>query len=162
MYSTVNVCKIRPLTERVQALADISRSALCCHSNETRAPIANLPNNAQPQGTPYHSPKLHPGPWSSVGLRRGTDRHTHKTSVINVHFASSTTHAKCNDSIHERWRPTIAMNWWHYYKGYVLATFWEILLTGTDIDEITNYKYLVTSLHRAGYDCSQRAVTIVP
>ena len=41
--------------ERVQALADISRSALCCHSNETRAPIANPPNTAQLEGTPYHS-----------------------------------------------------------------------------------------------------------
>jgi len=29
------------------ALADISRSALCCHSNETRAPIANPPNSEQ-------------------------------------------------------------------------------------------------------------------
>jgi len=27
----------QPGTERVQALADISRSALSCHSNETRA-----------------------------------------------------------------------------------------------------------------------------
>jgi len=62
-------------TEQVQALADISRSALYCHSNETRAPIANLPNSAQLQGTPYHSPKLYPGPCSSVGMRRGTDRH---------------------------------------------------------------------------------------
>jgi len=33
------------------ALVDISRSALCCHSNETRAPIANPPNNAR-RGTP--------------------------------------------------------------------------------------------------------------
>jgi len=39
--------------ERVQALADISRSALCCHSNETRAPNANPPNSAQLEGTPY-------------------------------------------------------------------------------------------------------------
>jgi len=30
--------------DRVQALGDISRSALCCHSNETRAPIANPSN----------------------------------------------------------------------------------------------------------------------
>ena len=30
---------IKPGIERVQALANISRSALCCHSNETRAPI---------------------------------------------------------------------------------------------------------------------------
>jgi len=33
----------KPGTERVQALAGISRSAPCCHSNETRAPIANPP-----------------------------------------------------------------------------------------------------------------------
>jgi len=50
--------------------------ALCCHSNETRSPIANSPNSAQLGGTPYHSPKLDPGPCSSVGMRRGTDRHT--------------------------------------------------------------------------------------
>ena len=28
-----------------------SRSALCCHRNETRAPIANPPNSAQLEGT---------------------------------------------------------------------------------------------------------------
>jgi len=58
--------------ERVQALADISRSALyafavykaislayicvCCHSIETRALIANPPNSAQLEGTLYRSP----------------------------------------------------------------------------------------------------------
>jgi len=36
--------------------------ALCFHSNETRTPIANLPNITQLGGTPYHYPKLHPGP----------------------------------------------------------------------------------------------------
>jgi len=65
-----------PGIEWVQALADILHSALCCHSNETCAPIANPPNNAQPGGTTYHSPKLHPGLCSSVGMRQGTDRHT--------------------------------------------------------------------------------------
>jgi len=29
--------------------------ALCCHSNATRAPIANPPNSAQLGGNPYHS-----------------------------------------------------------------------------------------------------------
>jgi len=38
--------------DRVQALAYISRSALRCHSNETRAPIANPPNSAELEGTP--------------------------------------------------------------------------------------------------------------
>jgi len=50
-----------------------------CHSNETRAPIANLPNTAQLGVPTYHSPKLHLGPCSSVGMQRGT--HT----VIQTH-----------------------------------------------------------------------------
>jgi len=33
----------KPATEQVQVLADLSRSALCCHSNETHALIANTP-----------------------------------------------------------------------------------------------------------------------
>ena len=66
---------------------------LCRHSNETCAPIANPPNNAQLEGTSYHSPKLHPGPCSSVGMRQGTDTQTH---VTNIHFAPSMTRAKCN------------------------------------------------------------------
>jgi len=37
----------KPGIQRVQAFADISCSAICCHSNKTRAPIANLPNSAQ-------------------------------------------------------------------------------------------------------------------
>jgi len=78
---------ITPGIELVQALADILHSAIyastvykaissqayicvCCHSNKTRAPIANLPNSAQIEGSPYNSPKLHPGPCSSVGMRR--------------------------------------------------------------------------------------------
>jgi len=46
----------KPGTVRVQALTDISRSALCRHSNETSAPTANPPNSAQLEGTSYHSP----------------------------------------------------------------------------------------------------------
>ena len=42
-------------SEYIQTLADISRSVLYRHSNETRAPIANPPNSAQLEGTPYHS-----------------------------------------------------------------------------------------------------------
>jgi len=58
----------KPGTERVQALADILRSVLCCHSNKSHAPITNPPNSTQLEGTPYNSPKLHPGPCSSVGM----------------------------------------------------------------------------------------------
>jgi len=42
--------------ERVQALADILHSALCCHSNETYALIANLPNGAQLEALPTIPP----------------------------------------------------------------------------------------------------------
>ena len=51
-YVSVHRCVKKPGIEGVHALADISRSALCCHSNETRAPIANPPNSAQLEGTP--------------------------------------------------------------------------------------------------------------
>jgi len=70
--------------------------------NETRAPIANPPNSAQLEGTPYHSPsyiRVRAVVWA-CGERqahRQTDRQTHtQTRLTNIHFASSTTHAKCN------------------------------------------------------------------
>ena len=78
---------------RHRALADILPSALCCHSNETCAPIANPPNSAELAGTPYHSPKLHLDPCSSVGMRQGKDT---QTSMTNIHLASAASHAKCN------------------------------------------------------------------
>ena len=68
--------------------------ALCCYSNATGAPIANLPNSAQLGGSLYHAPKLHPGLCSSVGVWPQTDTQTHTQTTI--HFALSTTHAKCN------------------------------------------------------------------
>jgi len=59
------------------ALAEVCTiPALCCHSNETCAPIADPSNSAQLEGTPYHSSNLRLGPCSSVGIRRGTDSHT--------------------------------------------------------------------------------------
>ena len=62
---------------------------LCCHSNTTLAPIANPPNSAQLGGSPYHSPKLHPGPCNSVGMRprtdRRTDRQTHRHTDARDH-----------------------------------------------------------------------------
>jgi len=109
VYSVYNDFNIKPDIERVQTLADIGCSALCCHSNETREPIANPPNTAQLEGTPYHSSKLYPGPCSSVRMWRGTDRrhthtqtHTHtytQTALTTVHFASATPHAKCNKCV---------------------------------------------------------------
>jgi len=61
---------------------------LRCHSNEIRASIANPPNSAQLEGTLYHSPKLHPGPYSSVGMRRGTDTHTRDQYTFLVIYDS--------------------------------------------------------------------------
>jgi len=79
--------------QRVQVLADISRSALWCLSNETRAPTANPTSSAQLGATPCHSPKLHPGPSSSVRMWwRHADREIDTQTAI--HFASSATHAK--------------------------------------------------------------------
>jgi len=76
--------------------------ALCCHSNATHAPIANPPNSAQLEGSLYHTSKLHPGPCSNVGVRPRTDTDT-QTRVTTIHFASSTTHAKCNNRFTVLW-----------------------------------------------------------
>jgi len=65
---------------------------MCYHSNKARAPIVNPLNSAQLEGTPYHSPTART---SCVKMRRGTDT---QTAVTNVHFASLTPHAKCNNS----------------------------------------------------------------
>ena len=83
----------------------VARVRVCCHSNTTRAPIANPPNSAQLGGSLCHAPKLHPDPCSIAGVRPRTDRQAPRqtdtqtdtqTRVTTIHFASSTTHAKCN------------------------------------------------------------------
>ena len=63
--------------KRVQVFADISRSALYCRSNETRAPIANPPNSAQLEGTATIPPtyiRVRAVVWECG--ERQTDRHT--------------------------------------------------------------------------------------
>ena len=69
------------------------------HRNETRAPIANPPNNAQREGTPCHSPKLHPGRGVVWECCEGqTDRHTDgRGQYTFVHFVSATPDAKCDN-----------------------------------------------------------------
>jgi len=61
--------------ERVQALADISRSRYVVIATKpvNRLQIRPIVHN---YGHPYHSAKLHLGPCSSIGMRRLTDRHT--------------------------------------------------------------------------------------
>ena len=69
----------KPGIERVHALVDISRSALCCHSNETRAPIVNPPDNAQLEGTPtipLTCIRVCAVVWEYGETERHTDRHT--------------------------------------------------------------------------------------
>jgi len=90
--------------------------ALCCHSNATRAPIANPPNSAQLGVTPTIPPKLHPGPCSSVGMQPPTGTQTDKqTRVTTIHFASCTPHAKCSESIRQPdfyHMPRTKINYW--------------------------------------------------
>jgi len=84
-----------PGIERVQVLADILRLALCCHSNETRAPIANLSNCAQLEGTPTIPPSYNRV--RTVVWERGEGHQTDtQTAVTDIHFASATPRAKCN------------------------------------------------------------------
>jgi len=66
--------------ERVQALADISCSGYVF--------IATKPMHRLEIRPIVH--KLHPGPCSCVGMRRGTDTQT-RVTTIGLHFASSTT-----------------------------------------------------------------------
>jgi len=61
-----------PGTERVQPLADILRSGYVVIATK---PVPQL-QICTTRGHPYHCSKLHPGPRSSVGMWRGTDRHT--------------------------------------------------------------------------------------
>jgi len=90
-----------PGIERVQALADISRSALCCHGNKTCAPIANPPNRAQLEGTPYHSPsyiRIHAAVWACGETHTHYDTHTDKQTRVTLYISRRTTHVKCKQS----------------------------------------------------------------
>ena len=71
---------------------------VCCHTNETCAPITNPPNSAQLGGTPCHSPNLLPCTCSSVGMRRGTDSHTDGRGYNTFRLAMP--NAKCNNSVY--------------------------------------------------------------
>ena len=79
--------------------ANLHHLPVCCNSNAIRAAIANSPNSAQLKGIPYHSLKLHHGPYNSVGMRPWKVRQKHTDTqmrMTTIHFASSTTRAKCN------------------------------------------------------------------
>jgi len=62
--------------------------------------FANPPNSAQLGGMPYHSPKSHPGPCNSVGMRPRTDTQLDtQTRVTTIHSSWSMTHAKCKKTV---------------------------------------------------------------
>ena len=106
---------------------------LCCHSNETQASIANPPNSAQLGGTPYHSPKLHQGLSSSVGMWPQTDMRMQTDTqmrMTNIHFASSKTRAKCNN---------------HQPPNNHSHTFSKHLVLSTG--EVTNFIMLFTAIN---------------
>ena len=75
-------------------------------------PVHRLQIRPIVQGTPYHSPKLHPG--RTVVWECGeeqTDRQTDRqTAVVNIHFASAMTHAKCNKRCMACWWPRVTFN----------------------------------------------------
>jgi len=114
--------QLKPGIERLQALTDISRSVLCCHSNETHVPIANVPNSVQLEGAPYHSLNLHLGLCSSVGMWRGTDRQTHRR-IWPIYLSPRlclTWNVVCSYPIFDLSLITVPVSdccyfFWHYY-----------------------------------------------
>jgi len=55
-----------------------------------------IPNCVQLEGTTYHSPKLHQGVRSSIGMQCEQT----KTAVANMHPASAMPHAECNKELY--------------------------------------------------------------
>ena len=93
---------IQPVIRRVLASSLTFRiRGVCCHSNETHAPIANPPNSAQLRGTPYRYSELHTGRYSSVSMRQGTDtdRQTYRHRRDDQYaFRLAIPNAKCRES----------------------------------------------------------------
>ena len=62
--------------------------ALCCHSNATRAPMANPPNSAQLEGSLYHAPSSYirfravVSAYGRGQTHRHTDARDHKTFCV--------------------------------------------------------------------------------
>jgi len=82
-------------------LITVLRFALCCHSNATRAPIANPPNSAQlgaASTTPPSYIRVRAVVWAyGHGQTHRQIDTCRQTRVTTIHFASSTTHSKCNE-----------------------------------------------------------------
>jgi len=95
------VCHSTPDIERAQALADISRSALCYHIATKlvqRLQIRPIVHNKTASPTIARSCiRVRAAVWECGDGQIDTqsDRHT-ETAVTTIHFASSTTRSKCN------------------------------------------------------------------
>jgi len=74
---------------------DILHSVLHCHSNETHAPIADVPNRAQLEDTlPFPSYiRVRAVVWEC-----GEGQTVTQTAVTTIRFASAKPHAKCNQA----------------------------------------------------------------
>jgi len=110
---------------------------LCCRINATHAQIANPPNTAQLGSSPTTPP-------SYIWVRaivwayghRQTDTHT-QTHMTTIHFASSTTHAKCNkwsknfdERLHNREGIFNGENLWHSAAGQLV---WWLTACGENL-----------------------------
>jgi len=146
--STYRSAVAKPGIQRVQALSDISRSVLCCQQNLCTDWKSAQYRYCTTRRHPYHSPNLHPGPWSSVGMQWGTHTHT-QTAVTTIHFASAMSHAKCNESI------STAITWsvTHIHKP-LLVTECRLRLPTADVALL----YIPWS----GFKCHCHTYTIIP
>jgi len=74
----IDLSVIEPGIERLQALADISRSRYVDRATEFPCTDCKSAQQCTTRGHLLPFPKLHPGPCSSVGIRPHTDRQTHR------------------------------------------------------------------------------------
>jgi len=101
-HRSKRICHLSTVQQQNQAESEYKHSLtfsvrLCCHSNETRAPIANPSNSAQLECTPY---TIHPTLYIWVRAvvlecgERQSDKHTYRytdtqTVVTNTDFDSA-------------------------------------------------------------------------
>ena len=69
--------------------------------------IATPPHSAQLRGIPHHSPKLYIRVRAIVWACGRGQRDT-QTRVTTIHFASSTTHANCNNQAYSEYKHVLA------------------------------------------------------
>ena len=85
------VTRLKPVIQRVQGHCwHFALGVYVATATKLGHRLQKPQNYAQLEDTPYHSPKLHPGAWNSVGMRCRTDRHTHshtQTARATMHFA---------------------------------------------------------------------------